>query len=82
MNNTESRKAFEEWAKARGLLIAHSLFRESCYADLGTQKAFEAWQASRSKPIRLPEPTVANYDVVIPYGDVKRAIEAAGYKCE
>jgi len=82
MSNTESRKQFEEWAKKRGLFLGPSFFRESCYADLGTQEAFEAWQASRSKPIRLPEPTVANYDVVIPYGDVKRAIEAAGYKCE
>lgn len=80
MNNTESRKAFEEWAVTEILKLPRD--SDGFYMNITTHKAWEAWQASRAKPIVLPAPTVANYDVVIPYGDVKRAIEAAGYRCE
>ena len=84
MSNTESRKQFEEWAKKRGLFLGPSFFRESCYADLGTQEAFEAWQASRAKPIVLPMPWIEEVepDVLAMRTICKAAIEAAGYRCE
>ena len=82
MNNTESRKAFEEWAVTEILKLPRD--SDGFYMNITTHKAWEAWQASRAKPIVLPMPWIEEVepDVLEMRTICKAAIEAAGYRCE
>ena len=95
----ESRKEFEEWATENRNAYFPDFTRandkKDDYYGVATQAAWEAWQAAREKPIKLPmrqEPRyeydtgpimeLSEYGNYLDVDEVKQEIEAAGYRWE
>ena len=96
----ESRKEFESWATENRNAYFPDFTRandkKDNYYGIATQAAWEAWQAAREKPIKLPvdKPDYpGNTPHAVSVNDIKdgynlalwrakQAIEAAGYRYE
>lgn len=92
MSNTECRKEFEEWVMSaedyRSGDLNTRFDDDELYINEDMQLDWDmwrtAWAASRAKPIVLPS-LAAAFDqgrVLYSEGQIVRAIEAAGYRCE